>query len=196
MGTDGFAGWARSTIRDPHWVPRGILVALLGWFLVRFLLDPRYVPPFAALNLVVHEAGHALFFWSGNQWWTVAGGTLFELAVPPLVGLLFFRQRDALGVLVALFWLGSALVDVSVYVGDARAQALPLVSMWEGTPIHDWNYLLGRAGGLRYDRPLGRLLRLLGLVCMALAAGGGGWLVAEYRRRAAITRNDEGQPIP
>lgn len=192
--------WARSTVRDAHWAPRGVLVGLMGWFFLRYLTDAGYAPPFAAVNLVTHEAGHALFYWSGSPWWMISGGTLLELAVPPLVGLVFYRQRDALGVLVALFWLGTALTDVSIYVGDARSQLLPLVSMWDGTPIHDWNYLLGRAGWLNLDRSFARLFRLGGLLAMATATGAGAWLVLEYRRHSAraddVPGNDEGQPFP
>lgn len=177
-------GWARGCVRDGHWIPRALLLAALGYVLLRYLGDAGYRPFFAPVNLVAHEAGHALFSWSGSRWLTVAGGTLFELAVPVAFGAAFVRQRDPFAVGVALFWLGTALVDVSVYAGDARSRLLPLVSLWPGPPIHDWAWLLERAGHPEWDRPLSRLFRHAGIVAMAGALVWGGVVVRQVREHA------------
>jgi hypothetical protein len=71
---------------------------------------------------------------------------------------------------VALFWVAQNLFNIAVYVGDARAQLLPLV----GGGIHDWAYMLGRMGLLQSDGTIAKLLRLLGWTLM-LSAIGFGW---------------------
>lgn len=177
--------WSRSCIRDGRWLPRALLLAVLAYLLLRYLGDAAYRPFFGPVNLITHEAGHALFSWSGSRWLTVAGGTLFELAVPVAFAVAFVRQRDPFAVAVALFWLGTALVDVSIYVGDARTRALPLVSLWPGPPIHDWSWLLSRAGRLAWDRPLSRLFRHGGLAFMGAALLWGGVVVRQVRAAAA-----------
>jgi hypothetical protein len=48
-------------------------------------------------------------------------------------------------------------------VRDARAQALPLVGGGE----HDWAYLLGGLGRLRYDQVIAVAIRLLGAAIYA-----------------------------
>ncbi|MFC1575724.1 hypothetical protein ACFL5A_03660, partial [Gemmatimonadota bacterium] len=149
---------------------------VFAWILWRHLADPGYNSLFDGLNLVIHEAGHLAFSWFG-EWIGVAGGTLFQLAAPVAAGILFHRQRDYFAVAVALFWLGTNLVDVGIYVADARAQLLPLVSPTSGDPLHDWYYLLAHAGLLRHDQALGGAFRALGLGSMALSLLWGGWMV-------------------
>jgi len=156
---------------------------LLGYFFLRFLGDAEYRPVFGPVNLITHEAGHAFFSWSGSRWLTVAGGTLFELTIPVAFAVAFVRQRDPFAVAVALFWLGTALADVSIYAGDARTRALPLVSLWPGAPIHDWAWLLQWAGHPEWDRPVSRLFRHSGLLVMAGSLAWGGLVVRLVRER-------------
>jgi hypothetical protein len=164
--------WARG--RNP-W-GRGGLLLVLAFILLGYLRDPVHSSIFDGLNLVVHEAGHMFFFWFGELL-GMAGGTIFELGVPVVVGVAFLRQRDFFGLTFVLFWLGTALFHVGVYAADARAQLLGLVSMGAGEPMHDWYYLLGRAGLLRQDRLLGSGLRIMGVLAMAGALAWGVWMV-------------------
>ena len=156
------------------------LLGVLGLMFLAYLRDPMHSSIFDGLNLVVHEAGHLAFFWFG-EFLGMAGGTIFELSVPLLVGWAFYRQRDTFGMAVVLFWLGTALVHVGVYMADARAQTLHLVSTGYGEPIHDWYYLLARAGLLRQDRLLGGAARVMGLLSMAGSLAWGAWIT---RRKA------------
>lgn len=165
-------------------VGRALLLPALAWILWRHLGDPFHASIVSGLNLVVHEAGHLFFGWFGRLP-GVAGGTVMELLVPVLVAVLFFRHRDDFGVAVALFWLGTALVDVGVYAADARNQALPLVSPVTGSPEHDWTYLLMRFGALRHDRLIGTLFRRAGLAAMAAGLVGGAWIVRQLARDGA-----------
>jgi hypothetical protein len=178
---EGHGGILMEESRGPgsRWrSPYGWAALLLVLFLIflAYLRDPRYSSIFDGLNLVVHEAGHLAFSYFGELLY-MAGGTIFELVIPLGVGLAFYRQRDFLGMAVVLFWLGTALIHVGVYMADARSQALGLVSTGPGEPIHDWFYLLSRAGLLRQDRLLGGGIRLCGLLSMAWSLWWGGWIV-------------------
>jgi hypothetical protein len=108
------------------------------------------------VNLAFHEAGH-LFLRFGGQTLHFLGGTLGQLFFPALLGARFARRGEAFEAAVCVLWLGESLMNVGVYLGDARTQALPLV----GGHIHDWNWLLGRAGLLAHAESLGRLLHVL-----------------------------------
>jgi hypothetical protein len=183
---------AASAAEHP-WLPRALVLAWMVWVWLGFFGGrPSYLRnPFGAATLIAHEAGHAAFFWSGSRLLTVAGGTIFQLAVPLLVAWLFWRQRDLVAVTVAVFWLGAALVDAGVYAADARAQVLPLVSPWGGgddPSAHDWTYMLMRFGKLSRDRVIGARLRAAGILVMPLALAAGGWAVAVLRVSARRPR--------
>lgn len=114
------------------------------------------------VNLVVHEAGHALFGWFG-QTLGLWGGTLFQLLVPFLLASYFFSQRQAPGFAFCLFFLFENFLGIATYMADARTQALPLVTL--GDPefvIHDWNAIFGGLGLLSYDTSIAAVVRLLG----------------------------------
>src|SRR5579863_2620943 len=49
------------------------------------------------VNLVIHESGHLLFGWLGNQTIMVAGGTIMQLLVPFLLACFFVYQRQPIG---------------------------------------------------------------------------------------------------
>ncbi len=156
-------------------------MALLAYFGIRHLMDPDFRAIYAAANLVVHEAGHAFFSWFGSQFLSVAGGTLFEVLVPVLVGVYFVRRRDPFAVTVTGFWTATALLSVAVYMGDAQSRALPLVTLGEGSALHDWHYLLGRMGIVEYDGPLSRLVRRGGLLLLFASVAAGGWVANRIR---------------
>ncbi|MFO8174780.1 MAG: hypothetical protein ACQET1_09355 [Gemmatimonadota bacterium] len=151
-------------------------MAFLALIFLAYIRDPGHSSIFDGLNLVVHEAGHMFFFWFG-EFLGMAGGTIFELVIPAVVGVTFYRQRDFFGMAVVLFWLGTALFHVGVYMADARSRSLALVSMGAGEPMHDWYYLLAHFGLLEQDRLLGGLTRSLALLAMTTGLTWGGWMV-------------------
>lgn len=181
---DRIAAWVRQSAAGKDWRPRALLVPVLAWFFVKHLGDPDYAGIYDGLNLAIHEGGHLLFSWSGSELLTAAGGTLLELACPVLAGVMFVRQRDAFAVTVALFWLGTVFLDIAPYLADARAQALPLVTVGGGAATHDWTYLLGRFGWLERDVLLGGLARDLGLVTLAGGLAGAVWVLRVMARAA------------
>ena len=176
------------------WIPRALALAWLLWIWLGFFggEQPSYFRnPFGAMTLIAHEAGHAAFMWSGSRLWTVAGGTLFQLAIPMLTAWLFWRQSDVFAITVALFWLGTSLVDADIYAADAVVQLLPRVSPWRGEDdvfSHDWTYMLMRFGRLSRAEPIGARFRSAGMLLMPLSLLAGAWVVsvlAHYRKSVA-----------
>lgn len=100
------------------------------------------------VNLVFHEAGHVFLMFFGQTLQTL-GGSLFEVGIPLLVTLYFYVKQHHLSSAFGAWWLSTAFISVSVYVTDAREQALPLLG---GSAVsHDWHTLLGWWGLLQYD---------------------------------------------
>jgi len=153
-----------------------LLLVLLGFWTARLgsgaqsgcFLDP--------VNLAFHEAGH-LFLAPFGTTAHYLGGTLGQIAVPLLLAgyFLVVRPTRPLGAAFCAWWIGENLVDISVYMADARDLALPLV----GGGDHDWNELFYRFGLLGEDsvraistatHRLGVLVMLLGIAWIACFA--------------------------
>jgi hypothetical protein len=168
-----------------------MLLAYLAYVSVRSLNDYEYWTIFAGITLGVHEAGHVVFGPFGELL-AVAGGSIMQLAAPLIVAWLFLRQREYFGITVAFAWLSMSLSNLATYVGDARAQDLPLVSIGNGDPIHDWHYLLGHFGMLGQDQALARFARFLSVISLLLAIAWGVWMLNAMRLSAgALPPADE-----
>ena len=132
---------------------------------VSLFIDLVFVP--------IHEGGHLFFSWFG-QFLGVAGGTIFQLGVPLAVGLGFAYRREILGTAFGLFCFFENFLSVGVYMADARAQALPLLTVGDtDNVIHDWAYLFGKLGMLEQDTAIGRFVRFTGWLGMFAVVG---WL--------------------
>jgi hypothetical protein len=138
------------------------LLTVYGIVIARDIDEFRFLDN---VDLIPHEAGHLLFSWFG-EFIMVMGGTLGQLFVPVAFGVYFYLRREKYSMAIVLFWLGQNFVNVSRYVKDAQAMAMPLVSLGGGDSIHDWNYLLLRFNVLRHDQFIGKIALGLGLVSM------------------------------
>lgn len=122
------------------------------------------------VNLAFHEAGH-LFFAFFGQTLHVLGGTLGQLFFPLACSVHFLRLQQRFEASVCGIWLAESLMYVAFYLADARDQALPLVG---GGEIHDWNWLLSRAGLLGHCEGIAAGLHavasVLAIVCLWWAA--------------------------
>jgi hypothetical protein len=168
--------WVAERVRGQTWWLRAPVLVVLAWILHGYATDPLNSSIFDGVSLAFHEMGHAAFSWFGVRILTVAGGTIFQLAIPLAAGAyLLHKQRDPFGAAVCVFWLGTALFGAGVYAGDARAQALPLVSPFGPVDVdsHDWTVMLMKYGMLSRDHAIGAGLRRAGLIAMvgAIAAG-------------------------
>lgn len=116
--------------------------------------------PLFGLNLLIHEAGHLCFAALG-PFLHAAGGTILQLLIPVAIAAHFWQYRSVLGMQVGLLWLGQNCIDVSVYVADARRQALELLPNSQ----HDWHYLLTQTGLLDYDLVIAYLFCVAAMLC-------------------------------
>lgn len=119
-----------------------------------------------SMNLVVHEAGHTIFFFL-PQLFVVAAGSLFQIAVPVCFALYFFMQGSIRSGSYVLFWVANSIADVAVYVGDAVRLELPLLG-GDGV-IHDWNFILGELGLLHYANNIAVAMHALAIIVLAVA---------------------------
>jgi len=171
---DEAAAWCRG---KNGWVRLPFLLAFVA-YVAKIMIKPTCCNFFAPLNLVFHEAGHALFSYFGHFLYML-GGTLLECLMPFFLAFHFYRQREFFGIALCFGWLATVLSGVATYCGDARAMELPLVTVFGGggEPGHDWNYLLGKMGVLRYDLEVAFLIRSLGIFSLTTCLGSGVWLI-------------------
>lgn len=200
--TSGGAGpvrWVRESVQGQIWWYRAPLLLILFWIWKDYPGDPLHTSIFDGISLGFHEAGHAAFMWSGNRFLTVAGGTLFELGIPLVAaGYLLVKQRDPFGATVCLFWMGTAFWHTAAYAGDARAQALPLVSPFGPVDVdsHDWTYMLMRVGKLSQDTEIARDFRTVARILMVGSMVAGAWVLWIMARagRSGAARPGGGPP--
>jgi hypothetical protein len=147
---------------------RCALTGLLAVYGFRLLLHPDAGSLMDSVDLPIHETGH-LVFGPFGEFMQFLGGTLFQLIMPAAFVVYFARHRDRHAASVALWWVGQNFWNISVYIADARTENLPLVGGGE----HDWAYLLGRLGWLKFDHVIARDAWFLGVLVYVLAIGGG-----------------------
>jgi hypothetical protein len=142
-----------------------IVLAIYGWVCLRNPGEYRWLD---SLDLAIHETGHLVFAFDGETL-QLLGGTLLQLLVPAAFVIALWRAGDRHGATVPLWWLGQNCWNISVYIKDARAQALPLVGGGE----HDWALLLDQWGALDRDQALGGAVYLLGVMLYVISIGAG-----------------------
>jgi|WetSurMetagenome_2_1015567.scaffolds.fasta_scaffold00687_18 hypothetical protein len=155
-------------MNDWKQIGKAALIFLLALYGANCAFNPSKWHLLDGVDLVVHEAGHLLFGYFG-QFIGVAGGTLGQLLVPSALSVYFYLYQSRFASTVPLFWLGQSLINVSVYVKDAQAMALPLVSIGGGDAIHDWHFMLSRLGLLRHDQLIGNTIYVSGILIIVSA---------------------------
>ncbi len=128
------------------------------------------------LDLPIHETGHLVFAWGGEVI-TALGGTMFQLIVPLLFVVYFWRRGDRHAATIPLWWAGQNCWNIARYVADARAMELPLVGGGE----HDWTFLLGVWGVLSSDTLIARNVRSVGTLIIAASVVIGWWALASIK---------------
>lgn len=165
-------------------------VIVAGAFYGLFLLQAaKGSGPLLMMDLVfipIHEGGHLLFRFFG-EFLAVAGGTLLQLGVPLMLATFFIFQRQVMGTTFCLFFFFEQLLPISVYMADARAQELQLITVGDSDDvIHDWNYLFGRFGVLDHDTQIAHVVRVLGWLGMIATVG---WMVWRSVQSRGEVRN-------
>ena len=139
-----------------------------------------FISALEILNFVFHETGHILFGFMG-EFISVAGGSAGQLFVPILFLAAAFYRRQVYAAAFFMFWIGQNLINISLYIGDARLQSLHLLSpgalLAGEQAIHDWNYLLSHLGLLWADYFLAAFIYALGVLVMLFSVA---WPVLYY----------------
>jgi len=152
-----------------HW-PRAALFALLLWWTIRLGSGASTWCFVDFANLAFHEFGHLLFRPLGMTL-QYLGGTLFQLFVPAMLVVYFLiRRAEPSGSAFCFWWVGESLINVSIYMADARELNLPLV----GGGDHDWNELFYRFG-LLGEESVARVVGMTHLLGTAIMIIGLGW---------------------
>lgn len=162
-----------------------VLIFVWGWMFIFHSVDSNYVGQsfLHNVNLAFHEAGHIIFSPFG-RFITVLGGSLAQILMPLIVmGAFLLTNRDAFGGSVGLWWVGQNFIDVAPYINDARDLKLILLGGVTGRDVadyHDWEYLLGATGLLKWDHSLAKMSHLFGSMLMITAFVWGGYIL--YRQ--------------
>lgn len=185
-----FAHWqddARDWCRGRTWTWRAAVAVLLAWQASIAFRNPEGFHLFRGITFGAHEFGHLFFALSGSEWLAVAGGSLMQFLVPIGAMAIMRYYRDWFGVAMCGLWLASSFADLAPYIADARAMDLDLVSFSEDGAVHDWHYLLAKAGLLLKDQSVARLDRFAGFVALVASLAFAGWLLLQMKRAVRPT---------
>lgn len=157
-----------------------LLILLVRWTFV-FLVWPMRQDVVGAsflhtISIPFHEAGHILFSPFGELM-TAFGGSLMQVLVPAACAITFMTTSiDPFGAAVCWWWAGENLVDVAMYIDDARSLSLVLIGGRTGAEVegHDWERVLQMTGALHLDHRIAWIANDIGALTMAgglIAAG-------------------------
>ncbi len=146
-----------------------VVVAIgFGLFVMRSLLDPTNYTLLDWANLAIHEAGHLIFQPFGEVL-MLLGGSLLQVALPAgIAAESAWRRKQRFGAGMVLLWTAESMANVSVYIADASARSLPLIT--DDPDTHDWWQLLGRWDLLEADSTIAGIVH--GAAWVVYLAGG------------------------
>ena len=158
-------------------VPKAALIAASAFYVFFLFQEVRGggLPSYMDLVFIpIHEGGHLLFRFFG-EFLAVAGGTLMQLGVPFLLASHFVFHRQVQVAAFCIFFLFEQFLPIATYMADARAQALPLLTVGDADyVIHDWEYLFSKFGVLGHDIQIAQAVRVIGWAGML---GTVGWMI-------------------
>ncbi|MCC6534149.1 MAG: zinc ribbon domain-containing protein [Burkholderiales bacterium] len=164
-----------------------------GWYFIGLDLKSNEIGDsfLHRVNLVFHEAGHVLFMPFGSFMATL-GGTLGQLLMPLVaLGALLYKNRDAFGASLCLWWLGQSVMDTAPYINDARDLQLMLLGGGTGRDrpgMHDWENILLDLGLIEHERRIAAAADRLGEALVLLALLWGALLL--YRQFQGLERGE------
>jgi hypothetical protein len=167
---------------------RALLLVLLARWTWLFLMWPMREDTVGAsflhiVNLPFHEAGHVIFSPFGD-FMTTFGGSLTPVLVPMICGIAFLTTSpNPFGAAVMGWWAGENLMDVAVYINDARSLNLMLIGGHTGAEVegHDWERILQMTNLTVHDHQIAWTAHAIGAVMMIGALVWGAFLVWSAR---------------
>ncbi len=90
------------------------------------------------VNLIFHEAGHAICFFLPTLI-TAAAGSSFQILIPLVCSIYFYQRCEPLSAGILGLWLAQNCSSVANYMRDAIPMQMPLLG--GDSSIHDWNYI-------------------------------------------------------
>ncbi len=159
-----------------HPAPVSAILETLVWLAIGVSIIPHLVGPrenpvafvIWALAIGPHEIGHFICMPFGYMP-HVAGGSIWQILVFVLpAAWYFFVRHQITGPLIFMALAGHSLINLAVYIGDARTRNLPLI-MGMGKDHHDWWNLLRELGLLEYDHILATGANVTGVIVILLA---------------------------
>ena len=141
-----------------------------SWAMSRSLIHAPMVP--------IHEFGHMLFRPFG-EFMTLLGGSLFQAALPLVLGAIFLiKNRDPFAAAVMLWWSAVAVMDIAPYVYDAQQPVHVLLTGRTGdTGAHDFIDVLGDLGLLGRAQAVGYVVYRLGVGMLLVSFAWGALMV-------------------
>jgi hypothetical protein len=158
-----------NVVPNPRLLLRYAVAACLAAYGFARLRNPEHWDLLDDVNLAVHEAGHVLFQPFGDPL-VVLGGSLLQVLVPAAFVAYFLVRHEAFSASVVTAWLGASLTNVALYIGDARAQELPLLG--GENVIHDWWYLFTEWDMLPHDIVIANWVRLIAALAFVVSVTG------------------------
>jgi hypothetical protein len=166
-------------------VPRaafGVALAFYAIFLFQAAAGPGFPRWMDLVFVPIHEGGHLMFRFFG-EFVAVAGGTLLQLGVPLMLASYFILHRQVQGAAFCIFFFFEQFLPISIYMADARAQELPLLTVGDtDNVIHDWNYLFGKFGVLDHDTQIAQIVRAIGWIGMLATVAWMSWRSLKSRQ--------------
>ena len=90
-----------------------------------------------------------------------------QIIIPSMFVVFYWTKKKRFLTQLFLIWLGENLMNIRIYIADARAKKLPLLG---GNKVyHDWNYLLAQTGLIDYDSILGNVVFGFGVIIFLTA---------------------------
>lgn len=136
--------------------------------------------------LPIHEFGHILFSPFG-EFMTLIGGSLFQVALPLVFGVIFLvKNRDPFAAAVMLWWSAVSVMDVAPYAYDAHEPSHVLLTGRTGdTGAHDFVDALGILGLLTRAQAVGYAIHRFGVVMLIVSIAWAGWIVwRQYQKKS------------
>jgi hypothetical protein len=153
----------------PARVGRVFLLVLLARWTWVFLAWPMREDTIGSsflhtVSLPFHEAGHVIFSPFGD-FMTTFGGSLTQELVPIVCGIAFVTTSpNVFGAAVMGWWAGENLMDVAVYINDARSLSLTLLGGHTGAEVegHDWEHILQSTNLIVHDHQIAWTVHAIG----------------------------------